>query len=189
MSEKLSRLAYNFQQKIKIAGRKNTSRKKFQAELDKLREKHRKTQTDWRLRKKESDKILAEMEGLRQEMLADQTRIVELSKMIQVMDLTGADAAVCYDNGDVGYVIDKEESHVEFDDRNEMILTPMNKWRRTRKQKDDSSSAEIENSDILDQDIDSSLLNDEGNIEDQEIENEDQDPLDDEKLLQFLENF
>jgi TolA-binding protein len=111
---------------------KTHSRKQLQKKLDSARKEFASAQEDLRDNSgklAELEKVVSEARG---RMNSARKTVVELSKQIQNVDITGAKGIK--DRGDVKtYFIDDKEYHVDASDVNDIKMIP---WNEYKKQKD-----------------------------------------------------
>lgn len=147
----------------KFAGAKERlSRNKMQKALEKAKLEHKRLKENLDYLEVNDRKLKEQLEKTRSAHSDARSRILQLHKGLQHMDLANADDAVFYDD-DIGYVIKGKEYHLDVDDVGDLRLTPMNKWRKAQKE-------------------DKANMADEGRVEDPNLVN-DQDTHDEEKEL------
>ncbi len=124
----------------KTKGQVDKAWKKSKETYSKLKAQHDKLQ-------KEADKLNSRLDATRELLMAAKQDMLHWYKTKQFLDLSGASSVVQYDNEarDVGYVIDKEEYHLDLNDARDLVKSPMKEHRRnnkTKKEETDVNDAE-----------------------------------------------
>lgn len=117
----------------KIAAKEKTNRKRVVSSLEKAKSAYGKLKASLDSLEEQALRINESLEKTKSSCGLARKEMLKLHKVIQTMDLTNANEVVMYDSGDVGYVIDGKECHVDVDDSGEMKKTRMRDHRREKK--------------------------------------------------------
>ena len=190
MSQELFRLASRYAQNygwIKIAGRKKIERKQTEKELTKLEKKYSELHAEYKLVDKEFKKLELKRAQLLGETKSLGRQIKDLTIILNEMKLSGASGAMRYDDGDLGYIIDGKEFHIEKNDSDDVNYVLMREHRKAKKRAlSEEEKQELQEEGLSPEEIaeiDSS--EDSSNIDDSFSEPD----LNDDSLRQFLEQF
>lgn len=156
MSERIIQRTHELE---KLAGKKG--RKQLEAELSKARKDVNKATVQYNTSKGQLNSLEKQVEKAEKKMQDARHEISRLSKMLQHMDLTGAEEVRERPN-DVSYVIDGKEMHIDISDVNDVKITP---WRQyLKKRREDSSNSDDEHykSDDEGEAFDIAFVDDEG---------------------------
>lgn len=146
----------------KFAAKEKISRKKLVSALEKAKANYSKIKANLDSLEAQDRKIQVALEKARTDCNDSRRHMLKMHKAIQNMDLASASDAIFYDSEDIGYVIDSKEYHLDLNDSGEMVLVPMNKYRRDKKKEIKESEIEVAQ-DTSDEDDDQDFNdNDEG---------------------------
>lgn len=190
MSQELFRLASRYAHTYgwkKTAGRKKIERKQAEKDLAKLEKKYSELHAEY----KAVDKDFKKLEVKRFELLG-QTKslgrqIKDLTNILNEMKLSGGSGAMRYDDGDIGYIIDGKEFHIEKTDSDDVNYVLMREHRKAKKRSlSEEEKQELQADGLTDEEIaEIDVSQDISNVNDELIEPD----LNDESLRQFLEQF
>jgi hypothetical protein len=190
MSQELFRLASRYAQTYgwtKTAGRKKIERKQTEKELVKLEKKYSELHAEYKIVDKEFRKL-----ELRRSELLGQTKslgrqIKDLTNILNEMKLSGASGAMRYDDGDLGYIIDGKEFHIEINDSDDVNYVLMREHRKAKKRAlSEEEKQELQAEGLSEEEIaEIDVPQDSSNTDDSFPEPD----LNDESLRQFLEQF
>lgn len=125
----------------KLAAKEKTGRKKVVSALEKAKKSYSALKSSLDSLEAQADKINAQLEKTRSSCNAARKDMIKFHKAIQNMDLTNASDAVFYDSGDVGYIIDGQECHVDINEAGEITKTKMRDHRKSLKKSKDENDA------------------------------------------------
>ena len=105
-----------------------------------MRKKWQKQKDEYHSCKKELTALETEQESLdkkvddmRQRLFDARKGMLDMSRALDKLDLAGATHSVFYDSGDVSFVVDKEEYHLEMRDEGEFDLVSMKEFLKNKK--------------------------------------------------------
>lgn len=131
----------NSEVKIAARGGQRHSRKKVDKKrVDSLEGYHKAKSKFQELKEKKRD-LEAQLEKAKQDMQDCRGDMLRYNDVLRNMDLLACKHVVLYNNSDdIGYVVDKEEHHLDVDDCGDVSLTPMKEYRRYLKQQNQETN-------------------------------------------------
>ena len=135
----IGQIVNNFEDVLNKKGAK--SKGKTKAQIDKSWKKSKETYSKLKSQhdklKKESDKINERLEAIKSLLMSAKQDMLHYYETNQFVDLSGATSVIQYDNEarDVGYVIDKEEYHLDLNDARDLVKSPMKSHKKNNKVK------------------------------------------------------
>jgi len=125
----------------KLAAKEKTGRKKVVSALEKAKKSYSALKSSLDSLEAQAEKINSQLEKTRSSCNLARKDMIKFHKAIQNMDLTNASEVVFYDSGDVGYMIDGQECHVDINDAGEITRTKMRDHRKSLKKSKDENDA------------------------------------------------
>lgn len=144
---KLTGLAGRFEEQLRTnaaRGKSKTSRKQVLKKIDKSKATYQTERKREQSLKKQLEKVEAELDACLQKVRGSRSEMLRLKKVLSNMDLADCNYVVLYDNGDCGYVIDKEEYSLEVNDEGELDMLQMKEYRRKKREEERANSEDSE---------------------------------------------
>lgn len=92
----------------------------------------------------EKNKIDAAVASNLAQLTAAKQEIRRITDILQKMDLSGANEVRERGNGQVNFIKDKKEYHIEFDDQNDVKLIPWKEFKSSLKKQDENNCGDEE---------------------------------------------
>ena len=119
----------------KYAAKEKIGRKKIVSTLEKAKNNYGKLKAALDSLQSQAEKINASLEKTKASCEAARKEMMKYHKTIQNMDLSNANDVIFYDSGDVGYIIDGKECHLDLDDVGDLRVVPMREHRKSKRKK------------------------------------------------------
>lgn len=131
----------NSEVKTAARGGKRHSRKKIDKKrVDSLDSYHQAKSKYQELQEKKKE-IESQLDKSRQDMQDSRSDMLRYNDVLRNMDLLACRHVTLYNNSDdIGYIVDKEEHHLDVDDCGDVSLTPMKEYRRYLKQQNQETN-------------------------------------------------
>lgn len=152
--QKLAKFLERSRTKSAARGGKKTSRKKIDSHRLKSLEGYHASKKKLSKLKAERDKLDAQLESAEKDMHDCRSEMLKLTDVLRNMDLADCNYVMMYDNtDDVGYIVDKEEHHLDVDENGDVSFVLMTEHRRNqRKAKKEEDSENSDDQDVNDAD-------------------------------------
>jgi len=132
--QKLANFLERSRTKSAARGGKKTSRKKIDSNRLKSLEGYHSSKKKLSKLRAERDKLDAQLESAEKDMHDCRAKMMKLTDVLRNMDLVDCNYVMMYDNNDdVGYIVDKEEHHLDVDENGDVSFVLMNEHRRNQK--------------------------------------------------------
>ena len=112
------------------------SAKQIRKKRLKYKEEYHAARKDLSALKAEKEKLDSKINMLEDKMQTARKGMLEMGRALEGADLVGASHSVFYDSGDVGFVVDKNEYHLDINDLGECNLIDMKDYIKDKKEND-----------------------------------------------------
>jgi hypothetical protein len=129
----------------KYAAKEKITRKKIVSALEKAKTNYGKLKSSLDNLEAQAEKINSALEKTKSDCSAARKEMMKYHKTIQNMDLSNASDVTFYESGDVGYLINNTECHLDLDDVGDLRVVPMREHRKSKRQKPDTNEAPYTN--------------------------------------------